>query len=58
MLRSHDGKTFAPRALVFKTGCADAYVAIAEAFERASVARARFKPEIHFECLEGDHALD
>jgi hypothetical protein len=25
MLRSHDGKTFAPRALVFKTGCADAY---------------------------------
>ena len=25
MLRRHDGKTFAPRALVFKTGCADAY---------------------------------
>jgi hypothetical protein len=29
MLRRHDGKTFAPRALVFKTGCADAYVNVA-----------------------------
>jgi hypothetical protein len=30
MLRRHDGKTFAPRALVFKTGCADAYGGTAE----------------------------
>jgi hypothetical protein len=36
----------------------DSLVAIAEAFERASVACARFKPQIRFEYLEGDHALD
>jgi hypothetical protein len=38
--------------------CSDSLVAIAEAFQRASVGCARFKPKIRFKCIEGDHAFD